>query len=341
MNSVLPFISILVPVYGVEKYIERCVRSLFEQTYPNLEFVFVDDASPDKSVEILEQVAANYPQWDSHITIIRYEKNRGLAAVRNTLVDNCSGEFVLHVDSDDWIEPNAVELLVNRQLETDADIVTGFFYRHTLKEKHDGHLKVITPIKDKDREEMLRDMLEIDSVVAIWNRLIRRSLYRDNNIRWVEGIDAGEDLMITPRLVYFSRKVAFCNAITYHYNRINTNSFVSVIKHNWDMQLQLICACQLNVNFFRDKEMLYCEAMNKQLVKRLGRMLKLTFINHNRQGYKKVLEILDDTDRKYWLLIGWDRPWKRWKDRHYSIRRTLKLFQSIFGPQYQLSTCKY
>lgn len=330
MNSVYPFISILVPIYGVEKYIERCARSLFEQTYSNLEFVFVDDVSPDKSVEILRQVAANYPQWDGHVTIIQHEKNSGVAATRNTLVDNCKGEFLLHVDSDDWIEPNAVELLVNKQLETDADIVTGLFYRHTSKEKNDGQLIVIPPFKEKDREEMLRDMLEIDSIVAIWNRLIRSSLFRDYNIRWVEGIDAGEDLMITPRLVYFSQKVAFCNALTYHYNRTNANSYVSVIKHNWNMQLQLIRACQMNVAFFRDKEVFYREAMDKQLVKRLGRMLKSTFINHNRQGYEIVLAMLDDSNRKYWMLIGWDRIWKRWLDRHYSIKRTWKLLKSFF-----------
>ena len=86
-----PLISILVPIYGVEKYIERCARSLFEQTYPNLEFVFVDDASPDKSIEILHQVIKDYPKWDGHISIIHHDKNCGIAATRNSLVNNSKG----------------------------------------------------------------------------------------------------------------------------------------------------------------------------------------------------------------------------------------------------------
>ena len=116
MNSDLPLISILVPIYEVEKYIERCARSLFEQTYPNLEFVFVDDASPDKSIEILQLVINDYPKWDDHVSIIRHDKNYGIAATRNTLVKNSRGEFLLHVDSDDWIEPNTVELLVKKNM---------------------------------------------------------------------------------------------------------------------------------------------------------------------------------------------------------------------------------
>ena len=105
-------VSILVPIYKVEKYIERCARSLFEQTYPNLEFLFVDDASPDKSIEILQKVIAQYPKWKGRITIIYHNKNRGLAVARNALVDNCRGEFLFHVDSDDWIAEDAVEKIL-------------------------------------------------------------------------------------------------------------------------------------------------------------------------------------------------------------------------------------
>lgn len=326
MNSITPLVSILVPIYGVEEYIERCARSIFEQTYPNLEFVFVDDASPDKSVEILQRVILCYPKWEGRIIIIHHDKNLGLAAARNTLVDNCKGEFLFHVDSDDWIEPNAVELLVKRQLETDADIVSGLFYRHNYSDNQKETLKRILLLKERDREETLEAMLNYGSIVATWNRLIRSSLYRKHNIRSVEGIDAGEDLLITPRLVYYSRKVASVNVITYHYNQCNSNSYVNVLPHSWDMQLQLIRATQLNIEFFRDKEVSYSESMNKQFAIRLMKMLELTFKNQNRYGFNNVLALLDDTDKKYWPLIGWDKPQKRWLDHHYYFTR---LFAAI------------
>lgn len=318
MNSRLPVVSILVPIYNVEPYIEQCARSLFEQTYPNLEFVFVDDASPDKSIEILQQVIKDYPKWDEHISIIRHDKNYGIASTRNTLLDNCNGEFLIHVDSDDWIEPKAVDLLVKRQLETNADVVTGSYILHTINEGIEKTRKWIVP--NQDRLETLKDMLKVGSYVAIWNRLIRCSLYRNNNIRWVEGIDAGEDKIITPRLIYCSRKVATCDTITYHYNRNNTNSYVNKLPHSLNIQLQLIRSCQLNVEYFCDKEAFLYEATNQELVERLKKMLELNFKNGYRQGYNTMLTMLDGIDLKYWPLIGWDRPKKRWLDHHYYLK---------------------
>ena len=337
MHSTFPNISILVPIYKVEKYIERCANSLFEQTYPNTEFVFVDDASPDKSIEILQQVIQRYPKWQNSVSIIHHNKNLGLAAARNTLIDNCKGEFLFHVDSDDWIEPNAIELLMKRQLETDADIVSGMFYRHTINEKQEESIIVTPSSQWKDKEETLKAMLKFGSVVATWNRLIRSSLYRDNNIRYAEGIDAGEDLMITPRLVYYSRKVASCNSITYHYNQSNSNSYVNVFNHSWDMQLQLIKACQMNVDFFSNKEEYLREAMNRQFVERLKNISGINFKNYNHHGYYTVIAMLDDTDQKYWPLIGWDRPINRWLDHHFIISHLLIPLRILHGEIYQLT----
>ena len=110
-------VSILVPIYGVEQFIERCARSLFEQTYQNLEYVFVNDCTPDKSIEILTRIIEYYPKRFNSIRIISHEKNRGIAASRNTAYDNATGEFVTIVDSDDWLELNAIELLKRRPMQ--------------------------------------------------------------------------------------------------------------------------------------------------------------------------------------------------------------------------------
>ena len=317
----MPLVSVLVPVFRVEQYIERCARSLFEQTYSNLEFLFVDDASPDRSVEILQQIIAEYPKWDRYVTIIHHDKNRGLAAVRNTLVDHCKGEFLVHVDSDDWVERNAIELLVKRQLETGADIVSGLFHRHTPDGENEVDPKKWTLLKERNREETLMAMMKFGSIVSIWNRLIRTSIYHDNNIRSLEGIDAGEDLLITPRLVYYSKKVATCSAVTYHYNLSNANSYVSVFPDNWEMQYQLIRATKMNEAFFREKDVDLGKAMEEHLVRRLEHVLKLTLDNHNRQGYYTVIALLDETSRDYWYLVGWNKPYKRWLDHHYYLKR--------------------
>ena len=124
MYSINIKVSILVPIYGVEKYIERCAVSLFEQTYKNIEYIFVDDCGTDNSIGILKDVIDRYPCRKEQTRIIRHTRNRGLAAARNTAVKEATGEFICHVDSDDWVDQTLIEQLVSKQIENDADIVS-------------------------------------------------------------------------------------------------------------------------------------------------------------------------------------------------------------------------
>ena len=111
----MPKVSVVIPIYGVEKYIERCAVSLFEQTLHDIEFVFVDDCTPDHSIEILKQVIEKYrPCFEEKNYAVRIERmssNSGLPTVRRHGVSWCSGEYVTHCDSDDWVAPNMYELL--------------------------------------------------------------------------------------------------------------------------------------------------------------------------------------------------------------------------------------
>ena len=118
-------ISIGVPVFGVEKYIERCARSLFEQSYKDIEYIFVNDCTPDNSMSILKNVLDEYPVRKQQVVIINNEKNIGLALTRNKIIENCTGDFIYNVDSDDYIELDTIELLVEKQKETNADIISS------------------------------------------------------------------------------------------------------------------------------------------------------------------------------------------------------------------------
>ena len=105
----MPKVSIIIPVYGVEKYIERCARSLFEQTLDDIEYLFIDDCTPDKSVEILKRVLEEYPHRKSQVVIHRMEQNSGQAKVREWGMQNATGEYVIHCDSDDWVDIHMYE----------------------------------------------------------------------------------------------------------------------------------------------------------------------------------------------------------------------------------------
>ena len=105
-------VSILVPIYNVETYIHQCAVSLFEQTYNNIEYIFVDDASPDNSITILKDLIKRYPKREKDVRIITHEKNRGLAVARNTAISNATGDYIFIVDSDDYMEKQTIEWMV-------------------------------------------------------------------------------------------------------------------------------------------------------------------------------------------------------------------------------------
>ena len=102
-------LSVIVPVYGVEKYIARCAKSVLEQTYADTELIFVDDASPDSSIPVLREELRRYPHQQA--VILRHATNRGLAAARKTGMEAATGEYIVSLDGDDYLEPGALDLL--------------------------------------------------------------------------------------------------------------------------------------------------------------------------------------------------------------------------------------
>ena len=275
-------VSICVPIYGVEKYIERCVRSLFEQTYPDIEYIFVDDSSPDKSVEVLMQVLEEYPQRKEHVHIIRQEKNRGLAAARNTAVDACQTEFLMHVDSDDWIEKSAIEKLLKEQSETDADIVCFdarvVFQNHIECYKNDDY---------SSPEDFVLKMLSGKVPHQLWGHLIRRSLYVTNRITALEGVNQAEDYQVMPRLAYYATKVSTLHETLYYYDRTTENSYSSNFKI--DYALQIDKANQIIEDFFSDKETVYRDVIQKMKLLDTLKMMKNVSVLAEDNGYYDVL----------------------------------------------------
>ena len=229
MNN--PLISILVPIYGVEKYIQRCVESLLEQTYRNIEFIFVNDYTKDKSVEILKEIIDSYPNRKSQIKIINHERNRGLAAARNTAVENAHGDFILHVDSDDYVATNIVEKLVKKQVETNADIVCTDLYRCVDQNKEE-----IKYPYDENNESFIRNIFYGKQESWIWGKLIRKRLYVDNAIKVEEGCNMAEDFQVLPRLAYFSNRIAYVKEPLYFYECSNASSYCKKVNESQKMQ---------------------------------------------------------------------------------------------------------
>ena len=310
-----PLVSILVPVYNVEQYIERCARSVFEKTYDYLEFIFVDDCTPDNSIAILEKVIEDYPERKKNVRIIHHPQNKGLKAVRNTAVDASKGTFVSHVDSDDWLEKDAIELLVKKQLETDADIVTG---RTCLDSPyHFKHKDYLSGGWDLDREALLENILTRKVTAVLWLRLIRKSLYIDNGIRALEGENGAEDYEVFPRLVYYSKKVAGIDSYTYHYNWSNEYSITNKTEESVSIQKGILKSFKSIASFFSDKDPYLHEIVAGRVVEYIYYWLWKNNNNKNREGYKTFLKFMKESDKRFWDRVGWDNPIKRLVESNY------------------------
>ena len=239
MNNIVsynPKVSVIIPVYNVEKYIERCARSLLEQSLKDIEYIFVDDCSPDNSITMLENLLKEYPERQPLVKILFHEPNRGLAYTRQEGVDAAKGEYIIHCDSDDWVEPEMYETMYNIAIKQNADIVCcNYFeeYNHWHKRVEYSYLY--------ETPEILLASIPTTLNSAVWNKLIRRTLYIANNIRWFEGINMQEDLGITLRLRVLSLKTIVVPYAFYHYNRQNLFSMAMKPKLNY-IEEQILCA---------------------------------------------------------------------------------------------------
>lgn len=228
-------ISVIVPFYGVEKYISRCAESLMCQTMEDgIEFIFVNDATKDSSLDILENVLAGYPERKKQITILHHERNKGLPAARNTGLSIAKGKYIYHCDSDDYLEKDALEVLYRKAEEKDADIVWGDFYEIMIDGiRHKQQPSYSTPL------DSVKGMLIGDMDYNVWNKLVKRDLYFYNNITFPAGYAMGEDLTM---IMLFSSalNVAFVSKPVYYYDRTNPGAMTysmseekqNALKHN-------------------------------------------------------------------------------------------------------------
>lgn len=233
-----PKVSILIPVYNVSKFIERCARSLFDQTFESIEYIFVNDCTPDESIEILSRIIDLYPNRKDCAKIIHHKTNKGLGAARNTGLTHAHGDYILNVDSDDFIELDMVELMYNKAQEENSDIVVcDYFWEWS-------NTRIISPqAYNSNAIEYTKMLLNGKISPCVWNKMIKKSLYTENNIYSIENIDFGEDYVITPRLSYFSNKISKVEKPLYHYIRINENAYTK------NFSIRSIESIKLALNF--------------------------------------------------------------------------------------------
>lgn len=286
-----PKITICVPIFGSERYIEKCARSLFKQKYPNIEFVFVNDCTKDGSVDVLKSVILDYPLLADCIKIINHEINLGLAAARLTGLNSATGDYIWFVDADDWVEDNAlVKLQV--PIHDGNDLIVFSFY-----EEHE----TMTVKKKVENVNVSRVLLH-DVSPSIWKCVIKRSVLIKYSLQPVVGINYIEDFFMLSRLVLVSSKIiTLSNLYLYHYNCTNMSSIMNSI--NIKAKEQCAYAASLIYKFYveHNSDNLY---KNELTILMLRRYLDLYESDSNNSFCKKLkLSLKKHSYGAYQLLL--------------------------------------
>lgn len=220
-------VSILVPVYNVEPFIERCAHSLFQQTYENVEFIFVNDCTPDQSIVILKKIIEQYPDRKNQITILDHSVNKGIGTTRNSLLNAATGDYLMWVDSDDFISEDAVEVLVLKIEESGSDIVTSDSY---IFYKDENNSVTFSQQFPENSQHYIEAIACHQARAALWGTLSKRSLWVENQINILESSTFAEDYFATVQLFYFSKKNQVIHFPFYYYNQVNINSYTTGYK---------------------------------------------------------------------------------------------------------------
>ena len=217
-------VSVCIPVYKVENFIEKCARSLFEQTMQEgIEFVFVNDCTPDRSIEILRQVLEEYPHRHPWVKIIDNTQNNGVGKTRRIAIENASGTYIIHCDPDDWVDKDFYEKMYLKAVEEEADVVYCNF-REFFANGHTSFTKIST---FKSCELFLKDLLQGKIHCSLCNKLFKREIALDPTMQIPDDICLSEDYLRTAQMLLRCKRIAQCNDTCYNYRRDRISSYTN------------------------------------------------------------------------------------------------------------------
>lgn len=292
----MPKVSVVVPVYGVAQYIERCARSLMEQTLEDAEFIFIDDCSPDDSAEMLQKVVAEYP--DRNVRIIRNEINRGTATVRNIGIDEARGKYIIYVDGDDWVERDELETLYQEAERRKLDLVYCDYY-----ESYKDHEKLVRQNFGEDRAACLCSMSTRAMHGSTCNKLWLRQSLLHAGIRFVDGADLFEDLGFCLRFFALPIKIGYIPRAFYHYVQYNDRSVVHSMMHpsmSRKRALQRIKNIEVASQFLEKRGCLKNHALRKGIDQQ-KLLAKNDLLTPSDFSLKRWMLTFPESDRAIWL----------------------------------------
>jgi len=239
-------VSVIVPIYKVEKYINNCVDSIINQTYSNLEIILVDDGSPDKCPQICDE----YKKKDNRVKVF-HQVNGGVSSARNNGIKNASGDYIVFIDSDDYYNPNSVETMV-RHIEDDTDLIVGGIKVIKSKDK----TKKIIPLNKKYTEEEIEKYIAKsyydDFFTSVTNKMYKASILK--TCKFNNELNFGEDFDFNFQFIKNVKSVKTISNLIYNYITYKNQESLSKIK---DYEAQIICYQEqynILIDYLREKK---------------------------------------------------------------------------------------
>lgn len=295
-------ISVIIPVYNVEKYIDKCIQSVINQSMTDTEIILVDDGSTDKSLVKCKE----WSQKDDRVRAI-HQTNQGVSVARNRGIKESSGEWIAFIDSDDWIEPNYLEVLYKAAVRKNIDIsICGFYFDYPDEIVVRGHYE-----KDMEfnrREEISQIQIQIfaknmskirnnsgDRIGAPWCKLFRSDFIKDNKLEFIPNLKRSQDVVFNLFALEHAIKVIYTNQPLYHY-RINPDSvcvkFSKTILTNVNAYLNEMDAF---ITKYHENDIVFRDAFSTKVCTSVYKCMFQYFFNENYSGsYRKMKRELNE-----------------------------------------------
>lgn len=239
-----PLISIIVPVYNVEKYLSKCLDSLLSQTLSQIEIICINDHSTDGSLSILSE----YEKKDSRIKVVNFQENRKIGAARNVGLRMAQAEYIGFVDSDDWVNQDMYEKLYGIACSKNADIVAPYFYYSYYGENNVQKTQMGIPMENLSIEERNKHLIININGYRFWTSLFKKTLFFDNNLFFAEGIFA-EDNAIATVVYLMASRIEQIDDTLYYYRQNNISAVRSFDNYNFFDRME---ASEICLNHMKD-----------------------------------------------------------------------------------------
>lgn len=302
-----PLISIIVPVYNMEKYLEKCIESVIEQTFQDIEIVVVNDGSRDTSLQILRRFAAK----DQRIKIVD-QVNQGLSGARNSGIDQATAPYIMFLDGDDWIDPQTCEEAYKAIEKNNADVVMWTYVREyetkSLPRKifngnmiFEGenarslHRRLIGPIGKE-----LCNPEDFESIVTAWGKLYKKSIIKENNIKFIDLKEIGtwEDGLFNTTYFGFIKKAVFIDEPYNHYLKTNNTALTKTYKSKFnETYINLFSRIETYIND-NNLDASYLEALNNRRAMSIIHLALNECSNGNKKTHKEIIKFIKDINNE-------------------------------------------